>query len=113
MRNKKTMGKPGSTMVVEYDIKEVLGEIRTDIRMVADGMNKKSDKSELTILAAAIQGVQDGFRADCSKLTERVLKLETGGTMAEDIRKQWRATNWQWFTILVAIATAVIALLRH
>jgi hypothetical protein len=101
-RQKRTMPKPQTTLVVEVPLKEVLDEIRSEIRSIHEAVNKKSDKSDTIIFNAAVQGLGD-----------RILKLEAGGSMAEDIRKQWRATNWQWVTILVAIATSVIALLKR
>jgi hypothetical protein len=102
MPQKKTMPRTQTTLVVEVPLKEVLDGIRSDIKGIHEVISNKADRSDVAIFSAAIQG-----------LGERMLKLETGGSMSEDIRKQWKATNWQWVTILVAIATAVIALLKH
>ena len=101
-RQKKTMAKPQTTLVVEVPLKEVLDEIRQDIKGIHDVINKKADKSEIVISDARLLA-----------FGERLLKLESGGAMAEDIRKQWKQTNWQWVTILVALAGVVAALLKH
>jgi hypothetical protein len=99
---KKTMAKSQTTLVVEVPLKEVLDEIKTEIKSIHETVNRKSDKSDLAIFNAAVQGLGD-----------RMLKLESGGAMAEDIRRQWKQTNWQWVTILVALAGVVVALLKH